>query len=1503
MRSVRFVTAVLAAALFTVDTAAEEIDYYENLRFYPELRPDVGRDQVDQDGGPDATGYRRRTVRWWPRKGQDIVDVPEGTPLRTWTRNKGQHDKEALAGLCRNWTESDPETFEAHLVGFRGFGVPTPNPTFSDEVMIPAAILRLEDGRQKAVVHFEPLSKMLCAEDHAFILKTWKAAWPKVQASVSDAPYITNPRDTASFPDDDPGCLVIESPHWRFQTGSTTWVDDFYLISPDEPEKQARYRQGTLEFAESLWTYVEAAGARMPFWREHGPDYKFCATTGPGARRGWERFDPGNGGGYGCCTLYWCGGGPRNVKLSHEFFHSGYHGENGCNAGQHMLIPGELPMFSHNFCYPWRNVMFAEYQAGLWMTALGENPNFGHGIVAVLGSLRSDAEPTLYHAAARLGQRKGLWANGIKGLGDFFGEYAARMVTVDFIEQPMLRCKYGMPEVSYLRPVYGRPSTYRIPNAEEPRAYGFNIVRLVPDEGAKGITVVFHGFYEPADHSDWRACIVAVDGEGRARYSPMFNRGKMSLRLKPSDKHVWLTVAATPSALPVREGAGWHGSMNVYYRGNHTPRFPWEVTLAGCTPGSPHRRQGDVVNLDELYTINNENFYVDHAVKHEVPIRGWEADATLAKEKLAAMLPRIEAAEEAVQARLDAGEGHDEYWLKDWYEYRKLERLEDLRQRVEFLQRNTKGRRHENGGGFVAENAHADPTAYVGPDAMVLDGARVEGNACIKQHAVVIGPRTVVSGNAKIGGKAWLFGDVTIDGNARVLESVVLATRYRRRGGYHVHSDTFEGAANVTGNAVLKGEHIMQLCYARDQVLTGSLAVDYNAKIASRHGGVFDRGRFCRAGPYNWAYTPAASLGHGLIGGFDDGGLYVNWQFDQPKRCLMEDAYVNNNGVLHGEPDFIDDDGHKCVAFNGVDQYAEAPPSVADFGELTIDARIKWSGGRDQVLFAFGTNIDARFFLRLADKSGGPSLFAWHGERNVELRSPEALPANRWVDLRVTMNGSQAAIYFNGKCAAKGEFPFRPRDVFVGDEAEGNSIGCFINCDGHPAWLFKGRIDHFRIYRQVHDDFDVIGQVPLALTQVLSEETCRRAAEPLDEKYTELADQWRERRDAKQRELSQQPDPNQPDVDPEELNRRRSQLLNESDLLTELNQKRSTLHTAKSELDRKAREKFELLAETVEANERIAQTRQTIERIRREIRETDEYTEAAEAVRAAERRLGEIERHVRESARFKVLEEAARAADVERNEAEEAVRQLPEVRKAREAYEQEEDRPKKDELRRKYESLLGAQRSSDENFQNAETNRRESWDRYHRSLREVLDVHPQRTKTREEIDALRKALTDLERKLKADRPELTESEAALKQRQQDLDEARRAFMARQPGSGEWKDDFRRVLGELEAVDRAIAEEKRRLQRDNVDELAEIGRIFHERAQRAKFWRLDGQGLALQETGLAQDPFARHVDRSVRTFQQSLGFRTSADWEYRTRQEINDDVTPIMKTWLERVRGY
>ena len=56
---------------------------------------------------------------------------------------------------------------------------------------------------------------------------------------------------------------------------------------------------------------------------------------------------------------------------------------------------------------------------------------------------------------------------------------------------------------------------------------------------------------------------MAVDAGGRARYSPLWNKGKMAFALEPSDKHLWLTVAATPGGLPIMETSNRRAGFNT----------------------------------------------------------------------------------------------------------------------------------------------------------------------------------------------------------------------------------------------------------------------------------------------------------------------------------------------------------------------------------------------------------------------------------------------------------------------------------------------------------------------------------------------------------------------------------------------------------------------------------------------------------------------------------------------------------------------------------------------------------------------------------------------------------------------------------------------------------------------------------------------------------------------------------------------------------------------------
>lgn len=92
--------------------------------------------------------------------------------------------------------------------------------------------------------------------------------------------------------------------------------------------------------------------------------------------------------------------------------------------------------------------------------------------------------------------------------------------------------------------------------------------------------------------------------------------------------------------------------------------------------------------------------------------------------------------------------------------------------------------------------------------------------------------------NAKVSGRAWVFGDITVSGNARVLEAATVTTTKRLRG------SSLEGRAEINGSAVIKGDPNVWLC-GNGLTITGGVVVDHTADLETRESGVFEHGRFC----------------------------------------------------------------------------------------------------------------------------------------------------------------------------------------------------------------------------------------------------------------------------------------------------------------------------------------------------------------------------------------------------------------------------------------------------------------------------------------------------------------------------------------------------------------------------------------------------------------------------------------------------------------------------------
>ncbi|MBT3296232.1 MAG: hypothetical protein HN383_13245 [Verrucomicrobia bacterium] len=1468
---------------------AEEYDFYKHLS--PPLKPvpGIGRNTVEQDGGHRALGYKRRTVQWWPRKGQDIIDIPEGAPLRTWTRNTGDDDGEALEGFCRVWKTTDPKTFKAHLVGFRGTGISTPHADARWNFKpIPIAILRTEDGRQISVHNARFYSWMVSKEDHEFIHAKWEEAFPKLYATTLQDEALTK---KGSVPGGDFGDfemkhwtaarpkfygtdgpmnktyprwgrngykLAFETPHFFIIAQPDIWGGPWGTpqnwLQPDNVERETLYRKGAMESIENLWTYLEGCGGSMPYWRSPGPNYRFIIHS--------HRNRAAAGAGH-------CGiSDVDRAGIGHEFCHNmpvggwdGMYYETWANAGQHITIPGEFQMFPGNFCYPWRNVNRLQYQSSFWAFALGDNPNWGHGAPISIGSLAGAAEPTPYHSVARLGEKRGLWKNGIKGWGDWWGEYAARMVTVDTIEKNIVG-RYGMPTLSAVYPVYGHANRYRISAAESPRFCGFNIIRLQPEEGAGEITVDFQGIHDPALHSDWRACIVAVDAEGRPRYSSLWNKGEMTFELKPSDMNLWLSVSASPSAFPVLSKDSPHHKFGPWFlMGVHAPRYPWEITLAGCQPGAPHRRQGDVDSFDHLSGITDYgNKFLDIPVTQEAPIPLEDRYGKLAAEKLPAMQARIQGAIDAIDGKVKAGT----YAKDGWWKNRKLGILNDMARRATFLQDNAKGKHHPNGGGFVAGGARVAKSAYVGPNAMVLDGARVKDHACIKGFAIVRGPKTVISGNAKIDGRSCVFGDIEVGGNARILEAATVTTTKRGRYGDEV------GRAKIDGNAVIKGDSIVWLC-GEKLTLTGGVVVDYASFINTKSTGVCENGRFCNE---SWRRP------HSLTDGADDGALYANWQFNQPKAVTLEDSYVNNNGFLYGKPAFTEDGDHQSIAFNGKDQYAMAPSSVADFGALTLDMMIKRTGGKGEKIFDFGTGADDCFYLETANRKGKLSLVAASNGKKQSLKTSAAVPADKWTRVRVAMDGATAAIYIDGKQVATGTFKFKPRDVFVGDRPEGN----FIASGRDGSGFFKGRMDHFRIYRTVHQNFSALGPPPSALTH-MSE---------WSEKSQDLADTWEAQKKATEAELSAG-EYGELQQEIKDLHAQRSTQQENPDLKTFDDRVRAA-DKAKRDLDRKLHDALRADPANVKAEREVKELRDKIKGITQTIRESAEYTSSAAEIQAAEQKRAEAEKQARETPALTALSVRIDAANAERGKAEARIKELPELKTVMELHQQEEDGNRKRDLLKEHNRLFAARRDTDLEWQKAGIAIQRLSRLRDETVRNARNSDTARKKAEQQVRKLREKQNDLFARLKESHPELIKLEETVAATQGQLNVGRKQLEEKARAA----QDYTQAEAELDAARKAQADERKRFQQEPNKAVEQLN---------ARIAAVKKDSQTLRDTALSsahllgKNPYPGKEAAALHDFQKKLEYRTRADWDYRLKQEIDGTAPQKMKDWLKRMRGY
>jgi len=250
---------------------------------------------------------------------------------------------------------------------------------------------------------------------------------------------------------------------------------------------------------------------------------------------------------------------------------------------------------------------------------LGLDERFGSMFIAKLWNTNGwDAYPFL--------RAEELFPEMTLALKDQWVKMARRNITWDYPDA--IRNPSGVDlrrARTLLEPIPYRPDVYRVPRQMAPQQFGYNICPLEPTE--RTVSVELDGYIHPERGTDWRACLVAVNGDHEARYGDIFSYGQRStMTLQDDEQELYLVVAATPTTMPI-EMAGEGRSAD--FRSFEQHQFPYTVRLDGCepkniwipeapqVPGRPHVNGGgfvaDTAMVESTAYVGPQAQVLDHA--------------------------------------------------------------------------------------------------------------------------------------------------------------------------------------------------------------------------------------------------------------------------------------------------------------------------------------------------------------------------------------------------------------------------------------------------------------------------------------------------------------------------------------------------------------------------------------------------------------------------------------------------------------------------------------------------------------------------------------------------------------------------------------------------------------------------------------------------------------------------------------------------------------------------
>jgi hypothetical protein len=360
---------------------------------------------------------------------------------------------------------------------------------------------------------------------------------------------------------------------------------------------------------------------------------------------------------------------------------------------------------------------------------------------------------------------------------------------------------------------------------------------------------------------------------------------------------------------------------------------------------------------------------------------------------------------------------------------------------------------HAKGGGWKSSTATVDATAFIGPNAQVLNSAQVRGNARIEDFAVVrdsaqVRDNAVVSGraevreNAQVYGNAkvrdWgrVFGFARVFGNAKVIE----------------HANCGDGDSGnytqVSGEAVMKGTTYV---YSGSN-FSGSLIVDGDsANGATASNGVH----------FGWGWGNDTARFSALT---PNNHLYAQHTFEKDNAVFaMDELGINHGFLMNGARVALDTvapaRGGRVLPLDGTSQYVELHHSVNDFKDSTFAVWLKWNGGAsDQRVWSLGDGGNRVMWLTPSGSTGALRFTITDGTTTQTLTGPTIAP-NTWKHVAVVFSGTTCTLYVDGAAVSTNTamtlFPDSLNAPFM---ENANYLG-----RGNTGDYFAGRLDDFRV--------------------------------------------------------------------------------------------------------------------------------------------------------------------------------------------------------------------------------------------------------------------------------------------------------------------------------------------------------------------------------------------------------------------------------------------------------